>query len=122
MRALYILVVNLKLYVTISILLCSNLALGSEQNICPVNEEIAEDMRIPETEFTKERAGSASELLVGIIDGSITTYETFNLYNAQKLVTGYILKKNALDAKSADKEFKIREFCSFMEKSAWWYD
>ena len=90
--------------------------------MCTVNEEIAEDMRIPESDFTKDRAEAASKLIVGIIDGSISTFDTFSLYNAQKLVTGYILKNNALAATSADKELKIREFCSFMEKSAWWYD
>jgi hypothetical protein len=61
-------------------------------------------------------------MLVGIVDGSVTSYNSFNVYNAQKLVTGYILKKDALDTSSADNDFKVQEFCSFMEKSAWWYD
>ncbi|WJG09425.1 hypothetical protein [Aliiglaciecola sp. LCG003] len=106
----------------ILILLFSNWVLATEPNMCPINKNVAEDMRILESDFTKERAESATKLLAGIIDGSITSYSSFNVYNAQKLVTGFILKKNALDAAAADKDFRKKEFCSFMEKSAWWYD
>jgi hypothetical protein len=57
-----------------------------------------------------------------IINGKEVTYNSFNVFNAQKLVTGYILKTRALETGSTDIEFRIREFCSFMEDSAWWYD
>lgn len=79
-------------------------------------------MRISESDFTKDRAESATSLLAGIVDGSITSYSSFNVYNAQKLITGYILKKNALDTTSTGNDFKIQEFCTYMAKSAWWYD
>ena len=112
----------MKFHVTVLIFLFSNLAYASESAICPINENVAEDMRISEADFTKDRAESATKLLVGIVDGTVTSYNSFTVYNAQKLVTGYILKKNALDTSLADKDFKVQEFCSFMEKSAWWYD
>lgn len=111
----------MKSQVIILALLFSISILASEKNICPINEEIAEDMRISESEFTQDKAEISSKFLAGVVDGSITSYNTFAVYNAQTLLTGYILRKRALKAKVTE-DFRIREFCTFMEQSAWRYD
>lgn len=111
----------MKSKVIILALLVSGSIFASEKNICPINEDIAEDMRISESKFTKDQAKISSKFLAGVVDGSITSYNTFDVYNAQTLVTGYILRKQALETDGTE-DFRIREFCSFMEQSAWWYD
>ena len=92
------------------------------ENLCPVNEEIAEDMRIEESYFTKERAINSASYLKDVVEGN-ANYEWFSVPNSMKIVNGYFLKYDYLNEKNQSlKENKLRLFCKFMENEARWYD
>jgi len=104
------------------VLLMSMSCLSQAENLCPINEEIAEDMRIPESYFTKERAESASKTLSEIVSGKNNNYEWVTVPNLLKLIEGYVLKRDALKDNGATSQYKVSQFCNFMQNSAWWYD
>jgi len=84
--------------------------------LCPINEEIEPDMRIPESHYSKKNAQLALNKLQGIITKNDQVYEWMTVPNALKTIEGYILKKDASKA-----EFRLNQFCTFM-KSSVWYD
>ena len=95
---------------------------ANAKNICPANEKIEPDMRIPESHFTKKNAKAALNKINGIVEGTDEVYEWFTIPNMQRVIEGYILKRDAENAMEASAEFKKSQFCTFMESSAWWYD
>ncbi|AWB65125.1 hypothetical protein C2869_01115 [Saccharobesus litoralis] len=88
--------------------------------LCPTNKNIAEDMRIPESHYSKENADLALKKLQGIVQGSDKKYEWITVPNALKTIEGYILKRDAISAKGAMQEYHLSAFCTFMESSAWY--
>ncbi len=112
--------VNVKLLYSVCILIISFSV--NAKNICPVNEKIESDMRIPESHFTKENAEAALKKINAIVAGNDEVYEWVTVPNMQRIVEGYILKRDAENATGALAEFEISQFCTFMESSAWWYD
>ncbi len=84
--------------------------------------EFEPDMRIPESYFTKENAEAALNKINGIVAGKDTAYEWITVPNMQKIIEGYILKRDSKNASGALAELKVSQFCTFMESSAWWYD
>lgn len=81
-------------------------------DLCPTNEDIAPDMRIPESHYSKKNAEFALSKLQGIISKNDNVYEWMTVPNAIKTIEGYILKKDAHKS-----EFKLSQFCIFMESS-----
>ncbi len=90
--------------------------------MCPVNENIAEDMRIPEVEFNKENAEAALARLAAVVRGERKPHDWTEVPNALKIIEGYILRKYALEEMSAAHEFHREQFCLFMRERAWWVD
>ena len=91
------------------------------KNICPVNKNIAEDMRVPESHYSKANANLALKKLRGVVSGEDKVYEWITVPNAMRTIEGYILKRDALSVKGAMKEYHTSAFCTFME-SSFWYD
>ena len=92
------------------------------ENLCPVNEEIAEDMRIEESYFTKERAVNSASYLKDVVEGN-ANYEWFSVPNSMKIINGYFLKYDYLNEKNQClKENKLSLFYKFMKNEARWYD
>jgi len=92
------------------------------ETLCPVNKNIAEDMRIPEEHFSKANAESALKLISEIVNDEKKPSDWTVVPNSMKIVEGYILRRAALNDESGVPEFDKSQFCLFMEKNAWWYD
>lgn len=90
------------------------------KNICPVNENIAEDMRIGESEFNEEKAKASLAYLTKLVNDPKTQRAWFSIPNSTKFIEGFVLKR-AATAPNAN-QFVKEEFCKFMEKQAWYYD
>ena len=86
------------------------------KDLCPTNENIEPDMRIPESHYSKKNAEQAIKKLHGIVSENDKVYEWMTVPNSIKTIEGYILKKDAHKSK-----LKLSEFCVFME-SSFWYD
>jgi len=89
-------------------------------NLCPVNDQIAEDMRINEQDFNKENAEKSVEYLSRIVNAPKTPFEWFSIPNATKFINGYALRRNAVLPKAS--KFHIDEFCRFYASEGWYYD
>jgi hypothetical protein len=97
-------------------------AFAEAENLCPVNENIAPDMRISETYLTKENAENAAEKIHGIVSGGDADYAWITVPNSLKIIEGYILRRDALNAEGERAQYHRSQFCKFMETQAWWYD
>ncbi|MBA6385172.1 hypothetical protein H4J45_18135 [Colwellia sp. BRX10-6] len=84
------------------------------KDLCPTNENIEPDMRIPESHYTQKNAELALNKLQGIISKSDNVYEWMTVPNSMKIIEGYILKKDANKSK-----FNLSQFCTFMKSSVW---
>ena len=93
---------------------------SAAKDLCPINKNIESDMRIPESHYSKENAEQAIKKLHGIISENDKVYEWITVPNAMKTIEGYVLKRDALSAKGAMKEYHVSAFCTFMESSAWY--
>ncbi|MGI0154478.1 hypothetical protein ACQ661_12570 [Pseudidiomarina sp. WS423] len=110
----------MKFLLLIALLLSSVVARA--ENLCPVNEDVAPDMRIAESDLTKERAEKAVEKVQGIVSGADSKYEWITVPNSLKIIEGYILKRDALNAEGVMAQYHKSQFCEFMKTQAWWYD
>ena len=92
----------------------------SAQNLCPLNDNVAEDMRIEESEFNKHNAEQAALYLLRIVQDENTPHEWFSIPNATKFIRGYALRRKAVlvDAPS----LTIDQFCQFYAEEGWYYD
>lgn len=90
--------------------------------ICPVNEAIEEDMRIPESYFNQDNAEDALARLEAIIRDGARTKNWTEIPNALKIIEGFILRRNAMEATGSLIDYHESQFCSFMSESAWWFD
>jgi hypothetical protein len=113
-------VVNLKLVQTVILMIFS--APVAAKDLCPINEDIEPDMRMTESHFTKENAEAAANKIKGIISGVDKKYEWFTVPNNLKVIEGFILKRDAINAKGEMQPYHKEQFCEFMKNKAWWYD
>ncbi|BBO28146.1 hypothetical protein AltI4_25340 [Alteromonas sp. I4] len=90
------------------------------ENICPVNTDIPEDVRMDESYFNKESAETALKKLQGIISEQDNMYEWITIPNATKVIHGYILKRDAIN--SGKQQYLVDAFCSFYKSEGWFYD
>lgn len=89
------------------------------KDLCPVSEEIAEDMRIPESYFNKKNATRSMGYLNSVVVDDAKSGEWFSLPNSLKVIKGYVHRRNALHKTN---EGSLEEFCAFMKTEAFWYD
>ena len=66
------------------------------KTLCPINNDVAEDMRIYEADFTKEKAEEAVKYLAEIVKSSNTPFEWFSISNSTKFIHSYALRRKAL--------------------------
>ena len=66
------------------------------KQLCPINNDVAEDIRINEAEFTKAKADASVKYLAEIVKSSKTPFEWFSIPNATKFIHGYALRRKAL--------------------------
>lgn len=92
----------------------------SAKDLCPINEDVAEDMRIEESAFNKANAEKSADYLLKIVKDENTPFEWFSIPNATKFIHGYALRRKAL-ATNATK-LTIDQFCDFYAKEGWYYD
>ena len=93
---------------------------ANAKKLCPVNDKIAEDMRIEEAEFNKENAEKALEYLSKIVKDPKTPFEWFSVPNATKFIHGYALRRIALSPDAS--KHSINLFCEFYANEGWYYD
>ena len=118
----------IKSFLAVCLLGVSNLAFSSE-NLCPgLVIEIVEDMRITPNDLNKENALKAVNSIKEIIEGNhrgLNQYETsLRRLNSEKILKGYFLKIDAEREKKGDDlvKGKIKEYCIFLQKEAFWYE
>lgn len=92
------------------------------ENVCPINEDIEPDMRMHESHFTRENAEAAANKIQGIISGVDKKYEWFTVPNNLKVIEGFILKRDAMNARGEMQAYHKDQYCEFMKNKAWWYD
>ena len=92
----------------------------SAKQLCPINDKVAEDMRINEADFTKEKAEASLEYLSKIVKSSETPFEWFSIPNATKFIHGYALRRKALIPNAS--QYSIEQFCQFYAEEGWYYD
>jgi len=107
-------------YILILILIASTTARAND--LCPVNESRPADIRIPESYFTEENAQNALKELDSIVSGASKSYEWITVPNLQRIIEGYVLRRDALEGIKFNVPSKLDAFCIFMEHSAWWFD
>lgn len=56
------------------------------QNLCPINDKIAEDMQIAESEFNQENAEKSLQYLSSILNDPETPFAWFSIPNALKFI------------------------------------
>ncbi|MEI8666832.1 hypothetical protein P4S81_21460 [Pseudoalteromonas sp. B28] len=88
--------------------------------LCPINVDIAEDMRINEADFTKEKAEASVKYLAEIVKNDSTPFEWFSIPNAIKFIHGYALRRKALLPDTS--KHSIEQFCKFYAQEGWYYD
>ena len=88
--------------------------------LCAVNDEIAEDLRIDESEFNQKNAEIALEYLSEIVKSSDVSFQWSRMLNATKLIQGYALKRKALLPGAS--RFSIEQFCRFYHNEGWYHD
>lgn len=113
-------VVNLKLIYPL--ILMTFAAQVAAQDLCPINEDREPDMRITESHFTKDNAEAAANKIKVIVSGLDQKYEWFTVQNNLKVIEGFILKRDAINAKGEMQSYHKAQFCEFMKNKAWWYD
>ena len=91
------------------------------KDICPTNTDIPDDMRLPESHYSKENASTAVDFLSGVVKQDKSSGEWVSVPNALKTIDGYIRKKECIEHGTAVGGWKCSEFCSFM-KSSFIYD
>jgi hypothetical protein len=97
--------VESKLKLTFAVILLLSVNQVVADDLCPINDKIEPDMRIPEAYFTKEKAEEATSKINGIVAGTDKSYEWVTVPNSLKLIEGYILKRDALNAQGAMREY-----------------
>jgi hypothetical protein len=90
------------------------------KQLCPINKNVAEDMRISETDFTKEKADASVKYLSEIVKSSDTLFEWFSIPNATKFIHGYALRRKAIMPNAS--KYSIEQFCRFYAQEGWYYD
>ncbi|MCV6627347.1 MAG: hypothetical protein OIF38_14705 [Cellvibrionaceae bacterium] len=100
-------------------ILCSSIV--AAKDICPTNTDIPDDMRLPESHYSKENASIAIDFLSGVVKKDKSPGEWVNVPNALKTIDGYIRKKECIEHGKTIGGWKCSEFCSFM-KSSFVYD
>ena len=108
-------------YILAIILFSLSFSAYAEETLCPINNDIPNDMRIKESDLTKESAENALKVLNAIISGENKSYIWITVPNAMKTIEGYILKRDALANRSGIPEYDTSSFCGFMKKG-YWYD
>ena len=96
--------------------------ISNAKNICPVNSDIPDDMRLEESHYSKKNAEISVNFLNGIIKENKSTGEWIDVPNALKTIDGYIRRKQCLESGNlSPTSYKCSEFCLFM-KSSFRYD
>ena len=90
------------------------------KNLCSINDEIAEDMRIDESEFNKTNAEISLKYLAKAVNSSDSSFQWFTILNATKLFQGYALRRKALLPGAS--RFSIDQFCRFYHNEGWYHD
>ena len=101
------------------ILMLFSLTTNAKQ-LCPINKDIAQDMRINEAAFTKEKAEASIKYLAEIVKSSNTPFEWFSIPNSTKFIHGYALRRKALLPDAS--KYSIEQFCKFYAQEGWYYD
>ena len=91
------------------------------ENLCPINHDIPEEMRILESDLTQDAAEKALIKLSRIISNPQEPKIWITVPNLNRTIEGYILKRDALAKLSINPKANISNFCIFMEK-AFWFD
>lgn len=87
--------------------------------LCPQHKNAHGEISIPESFFTKENVEKSINFLNGVVLEDKPAGEWLEVPNAQKVVKGYILRREAL---KHDHIVTISAFCDFMGKEAYWYE
>ncbi len=95
---------------------------ANAENLCAVNTEVEEYLRIQESFFTKENSENALNNLQLIVANPDAKYEWITVPNNLKIIEGYVLRRDAIRFQDQEPGIALAEFCTFMEKQAWWYD
>ncbi len=118
----------MKNFILITLILISFTS-KADINLCPgIVIEIEPDMRIPESNFSKEGALKALEELKLHIESEISAKYGHGWYNARTILTGYRLRSEALIEHSESGwtskilAGSMREYCAFLSTGAFWYD
>ncbi len=118
----------MKKYILITLILISFTS-KADISLCPgIVIEIAPDMRIPESDFSKERALKALEELKVYVESDASTIYGHGWYNARTILMGYRLRSEALIEHSdhgwTSKMLagSTREYCAFLSTGAFWHD
>jgi len=90
------------------------------KQLCSINIDVAEDMRINEADFTKEKAEASVKYLAEIVKSSNTPFEWFSIPNSTKFIHGYALRRKALLPDAS--KYSIEQFCKFYAQEGWYYD
>lgn len=90
------------------------------KQLCPINNDVAEEMRISEANFTKEKAEASVKYLAEIVKNSNTPFEWFSITNSTKFIHGYALRHKALLPDAS--KYSIEQFCKFYAQESWHYD
>ena len=109
----------MRIYITILLLISAYSV--SADNICPINSEIPDDVRIKESQLTKENAEKSIKLLEDIVSGENKKYSWVTIPNSFKTIEGYVLKRDTLKNSSGVPDFDKTAFCNYMKKG-YWYD
>ena len=94
---------------------------ANAEPICPVESSVPDDVRIYESDLTKENAERAVERLKRIVSGDEKKYIWITVPNSLKMIEGYILRRDALSNRSGVPDYDKSAFCNFM-KGAYWYN
>lgn len=92
----------------------------SAKNLCPTNNDVAEDMRIEESDFNESNAQKSADYLLKIVKDEMTPFEWFSIPNATKFIHGYALRRAALSVNAT--QVAIDQFCKFYSEEGWYYD
>ena len=91
------------------------------ENICPTSSNIPDDVRILESELTKEAAEEALLKLSKIISNPKEPRIWTTLPNLNRTIEGYVFKRDTLAKLSKNPKADVSAFCAYMER-AYWYD